>query len=169
MARNIELKTRLTDPEAAQRIALRLATEDLGLQEQLDTYFQSRHGRLKLREITGRPAQLVWYARPDQQGPKASDYLLVEVPQPDSLKAALSGALGVRCQVHKRRHVLLYHNVRIHLDEVTGLGRFLEFEAVVGGAIDDDAAQAQVDYLSAQFHIQDEDRLCGSYAEMLGG
>jgi len=34
--------------------------------------------------------------------------------------------------VSKRREIYLWHNVRIHLDAVTGLGSFVEFEAVLG-------------------------------------
>ena len=44
--------------------------------------------------------------------------------------AALSETLGVDVVVEKRRHLLLWETVRIHLDEVTGLGSFLELEAV---------------------------------------
>jgi adenylate cyclase class IV len=36
--------------------------------------------------------------------------------------------------VSKRREIYLWHNVRIHPDAVTGLGSFVEFEAVFGRA-----------------------------------
>ena len=42
------------------------------------------------------------------------------------LTVRLAEALGVRSVVRKRREIYLYHNVRIHLDEVCDLGRFLE-------------------------------------------
>ena len=101
-------------------------------QHQIDTYFHCRHGRLKLRQIDGLRAELVWYARPDEEGPKPSDYQLVPLQNPETLKAALAAALGVRAVVEKRREIFLYHSVRIHLDDVVGLGHFIEFEAVLG-------------------------------------
>ena len=165
--RNIELKARLADPRAARQTAEALATKRLGVQEQVDTYFPCPHGRLKLRQIDGLSSQLVWYARPDRQGPKASDYRLVPVSNPETLKAALTAALGVQCVVRKRREIFLYHNVRIHLDEVAGLGSFLEFEAVLGPEVDDTAGRAQVDELVARFGIGQADLLSGSYSDMI--
>ncbi len=165
--RNIEIKARLVDPASARRVAAAVATERLGVQEQVDTYFRCRQGRLKLREIQGLPAQLVCYARPDQLGPKASDYLLVPVPDPELLKRALTVALGIRGVIRKRREIFLYHNVRIHLDEVVGLGHFLEFEAVLGPEMDDGAGRAQVEGLLQRFAIDPADLLTGSYGDTL--
>ncbi len=165
--RNIELKARLTDLPAARRTAAALAADHAGTLEQVDTYFTGLHGRLKLRETVGGSAQLVWYSRPDERGPKASDYLLVPTEAPEALKAALSAAWGVRCVVRKRREVYLWGNVRIHLDEVESLGAFLEFEAVLGEEVGDAAGLAQVEELTARFAIRPQDLLSGSYADML--
>ncbi|MBN2474570.1 MAG: class IV adenylate cyclase [Pirellulales bacterium] len=168
MARNIELKARLNDPEAARKTAAAIATKRLGTQHQIDTYFACRHGRLKLRQIDGLSAQLIAYARPDRDGPKASDYRLVPVANPETLKAALAAALGVEVVVEKRREILLHENVRIHLDEVADLGHFLEFEAVLGPEVDDAAGRAQVERLMERFAIGQGDLLSGSYADMIG-
>lgn len=167
IVRNIELKARLEDLDAARKVAETIATERLGTQRQVDTYFHCKHGRLKLREINAQKAELVWYARGDQPGPKASDYQLVRVPDPAKLKAALTAALGIRGVVEKRREIFLHDNVRIHLDDVTGLGRFLEFEAVLGPGIDDAAGRAQLDRLIERFAIAEADLLPGSYGDTL--
>jgi adenylate cyclase class 2 len=167
VSRNIELKARVADFDAARTVARRIATEHLGTQRQVDTYFHCRHGRLKLREIEGSTGQLVGYARPDEPGPKASDYMLVPIADPGPLKATLAAALGVQCVVEKQREIFLFHNVRIHLDEVKGLGRFLEFEAVLGPEADDAEGRSQVDRLIAEFSIEPGDLLPGSYADML--
>jgi adenylate cyclase, class 2 len=166
--RNIELKARLGDLESARRVAGRIATERIGIEEQVDTYFDCRHGRLKLRQIDNLSAQLVGYARADRPEPKASDYQLVPIADPEALEAALSATLGVRCVVRKRREIFLYHNVRIHLDEVAGLGTFLEFEAVLGPDIDDSTGRAQLQELTSIFALDPADFLSGSYADMLG-
>jgi adenylate cyclase, class 2 len=165
--RNIELKSRLSDLEAAREVARAIATKQLGLQEQVDTYFHCPNGRLKLRQIEHSPAQLVWYARPDEAGPKASDYRLVPVNNPETLKAALADAYGIWCVVSKRREIYLYHNVRIHLDEVEDLGTFLEFEAVLGPKVDDEKGRAQLADLRQRFSISDADLLAVSYSDLL--
>lgn len=165
--RNIEIKARLADIEAAGKTAEEIATKRLGTQHQIDTYFDARHGRLKLRQIDGLSAQLVWYSRPDTEEPVASDYELVPVSNPETLKAALGAALGVRVVVEKYRHIFLWHNVRIHLDRVTSLGEFLEFEAVLGPGDDEPTAHDQVEQLLQRFGIGPGDLLSVSYADML--
>jgi predicted adenylyl cyclase CyaB len=75
--------------------------------------------------------------------------------------------LGVRGVVEKRREVYLWHNVRIHLDEVTGLGTFIEFEAVLGPEVDDARGRDQLADLSRRFGIAQGDLLAGSYGEMI--
>jgi adenylate cyclase, class 2 len=165
--RNIELKARLADYAAAKKAAETVATRRLGAQHQIDTYFHCRHGRLKLRQIDRLRAELVWYARADEHGPKPSDYQLVPLQHPETLKAALAAALGVRAVVEKHREIFLYHNVRIHLDEVVGLGQFIEFEAVLGGDADEAAGRAMLDTLMQHFAILPADLLAQSYGEMV--
>jgi adenylate cyclase class 2 len=167
LARNIELKARLHDLAAARNVAQRLATASLGIQQQTDTYFHCRRGRLKLREITGQIAQLVSYERADQVDAKGSDYQLIDVPDPAALKHALSAALGVRIVVAKRREIYLVDNVRVHLDEVAGLGEFLEFEAVLSPGRDDASGHQQLLELQAAFGIRPGDLLAVSYADLL--
>jgi predicted adenylyl cyclase CyaB len=166
-ARNVELKARIADLAFARTTAERLATEYLGVEHQRDTYFTCPRGRLKLREIEGRPAQLIYYERPDQAAAKASDYRLIEIVDAGALRDLLDSALGVTVIVEKNREILLYHNVRIHLDEVRRLGTFIEFEAVVGDAVNDTTAHEQVAWLQTQFHIDPTDLLSNSYGDML--
>ncbi len=165
--RNIELKARLDDLPAARRVAETLATQRLGIQEQIDTYFRCTTGRLKLRQISGQTAQLIWYMRPSDPRPKASDYYLVPAPQPETLVAALRSAMGIVSVVRKRREIYLWRNVRIHLDDVEGLGHFLEFEAVLSPEIDETAGRGQLQDLMAQFGIRPQDLLAGSYIDMI--
>jgi predicted adenylyl cyclase CyaB len=122
---------------------------------------------LKLREIDDDTAQLVGYFRPDGIEAKLSDYRLTEVQDAQSLKQTLAAALGVLIVVDKRREIFLYDNVRIHLDQVAGLGTFLEFEAVLSEQIDADHGQQQVAFLREQFGLLPADLLANSYAELL--
>jgi len=165
--RNIELKARLTDLGAAREVAEAVATQRLAVQHQVDTYFPCRQGRLKLRQTEGRSAQLVWYARADEPGPKPSRYVLVPVSHPETLKAALTAGFGVYCVVRKRREIFLYHNVRIHLDEVEGLGPFLEFEAVIGPDDDEATGYGRLEALARRFSVAAGQMVSGSYADML--
>jgi adenylate cyclase class 2 len=129
MARNIELKARDPDPAHSFQASLDLGAEDHGWLQQLDTYFRVPHGRLKLREQDER-AELIYYERSDQAIERESNYRIVPVHDPESLKDSLGAALGILVAVEKSRRLLIWRNVRIHLDEVPGLGSFIELEAV---------------------------------------
>ncbi len=168
MPRNIELKARVASLEAARQTAQRLTTRRLGILHQVDTYFNAPRGRLKLRQIELQPAELIAYSRSDAAAARVSDYTIVPVSNPETLKQALAAALGICAIVDKTREVFLYHNVRIHLDQVAGLGTFLEFEAVLGGEIDDSAGQAQVEWLCGQFGLAATDVVAESYGELIG-
>jgi homotetrameric cytidine deaminase len=136
--RNVEIKARDADPAATLERALALGASDEGVLVQRDTYFGGARGRLKLREEAGPPAraQLIAYARPDDDEARTSEYRLAEVGDPAALREALDAALGTRVVVDKRRRLLLYENVRIHLDEVEGLGSFVELEGVADAESD---------------------------------
>jgi homotetrameric cytidine deaminase len=167
--RNVELKARDDDPEATLAAALAHGAVDQGVLTQVDTYFAAREGRLKLREEDG-VGTLIPYARADEAVARTSTYHLVAVPDPTALKTALDGALGTVVVVEKFRRLLLWENVRIHLDAVEGLGTWLELEAVgVGGTDSSDLADEhrKVAELRAVLKIDDEDVAATGYAAML--
>jgi predicted adenylyl cyclase CyaB len=164
---NVELKVRLPSLDSARQTAQSLATDQLPDQDQIDTYFRCHHGRLKLREIEGAPAQLISYQRPDTTEAKASRYYLIDAPDPVAMLQGLTEALGVLVRVEKHREIYFYKNVRIHLDQVKRLGTFLEFEAVLEREEQIEQGEAVVTWLQEQFDIQGEDLLTSSYSDML--
>jgi len=127
--RNVELKGYDPDPAATLAAALALGATDHGVLHQRDTYFSARYGRVKLREQSG-GAQLIAYERADAARARPSSYHLVDVADPAALVAALDAALGVTVVVEKQRRLLIDDGVRIHLDDVAGLGAWVELEAV---------------------------------------
>ena len=167
-ARNVELKAHDPDPARTLERALAAGAEDRGLLRQRDTYFAVARGRLKLREEEPGGATLIAYERPDAAAERVSEYRLVPVGEPEGLRAALAAANGIAAVVVKRRHLLLWESVRIHLDEVRGLGSFLELEAVAEPGSDLGRERAQVAELRLALDIRDEDLREGSYADELG-
>jgi len=137
-----------------------------GVLTQRDTYFQARVGRLKLREETDTVPRLIAYDRSDRTGTRESRYRIVEVAQPDGLKAVLSATLGVEAVVAKQRRLFLWRGVRIHLDEVEGIGSFIEFEAIA--TVDSDLGKERktIETLRSGFEISDADLVKGSYCDL---
>jgi adenylate cyclase class IV len=165
--RNLEVKAIDPDPNATLAAALELGAEDQGLMRQRDTYFHAVIGRLKLREAPPRPAELIAYDRAELVGPKVSLYRIVPVADHIALIEALTDALGVRCVVEKARRLLLWRNVRIHLDRVTGLGHFVELEAVATAPGGLEVERDRVEQLRQVLGIADERLVARGYADLL--
>ncbi len=90
-------------------------------------------------------------------------YRIVEVPQAEELIAALSETLGIRVVVTKRRRLFFWQNVRIHLDQVEGLGSFIEFEAVATPDSDLSLETKRIERLQSQCELKDADLIGASY------
>lgn len=165
---NVEIKARDLDPEATAARCRALGAADHGVLEQRDTYFAGRRGRLKLREETGSGAELIAYRRPDGTEPEESAFIRAPAADPVALREALDAALGTTVVVVKRRRLFLWENVRIHLDDVEGLGTFLELEALVGPGLNDRAqAQDKVARLRSELAIRDDALVAVGYADLL--
>jgi len=164
--RNIELKARGPGPARSLQTALQMGASDEGWLHQADTYFRVRNGRLKLRE-EDTASHLISYERSDDAVARESHYRLVPVSDPAGLKDALSDALGVLVVVEKSRRLLLWHGVRIHLDEVRGLGSFIEIEAVADPASDLSAEHRRASELQDALAITSDRIVAFSYSDEL--
>ncbi|MEX0602487.1 MAG: class IV adenylate cyclase, partial [Bacteroidota bacterium] len=131
MPKNLELKARLHSLAPGLAACRTLGARKVGVLRQTDTYFRVSSGRLKLRECHGRPAELIYYRRPDRRGRRLSEYTILPLPQRGNLRSFFSNALAIIGTVKKERTLYVYRNARIHLDRVTGLGTFVEFEVLV--------------------------------------
>ena len=165
--RNLEVKAIDPDPHATLQAALDMGAEDRGLRLQRDTYFHAVIGRLKLREAPPNPAELIAYDRAELAGPKVSLYRVVQVADHLALIDALTDSLGVRCVVEKARRLLLWRNVRIHLDRVTGLGHFVELEAVATAPGGLEVERDRVEELRQLLGIADDRLVARGYADLV--
>ena len=167
MARNIEIKARSIDVDSQEHIASRLADSAPVLIEQEDTFFHVPRGRLKLRQFGDGTGELIEYDRPDSPEAKQSTYIRSPANEPHSLKAALAAALGVRAVVKKRRMLFLTDQARIHLDEVEGLGWFIELEIVLRPDQSETEGQVIADRLMSELGVESSDLVAGAYVDLL--
>jgi predicted adenylyl cyclase CyaB len=167
MAANIEIKARVDDFETMKTRAETLSEKPLTILPQEDTFFNTEKGRLKLRTLTPDQGYLIYYERPDQDGPKRSDYHLAETSEPEKLKTTLSLALGIRGVVRKTRYLYTVGQTRIHLDEVEGLGHVLELEVVMHEGQSDAEGQAIAIDLMRRLGVQEDALLEGAYMDLI--
>ncbi|HEX5683660.1 MAG TPA: class IV adenylate cyclase [Ideonella sp.] len=167
MARNIEIKARIASVQQllprAEALAGQVPTEI----RQDDTFFGCPNGRLKLRAFSAERGELIFYQRANQQGPKESFYMLSPTMSPDTLREALTLAWGQVGRVRKRRLLLLVGRTRVHLDEVEGLGDFMELEVVLRDDEPADAGIQEAHALMAQLGIEPSALVEGAYLDLL--
>lgn len=171
----VEIKARSSNLGAIRQIMTDRGARFIGKDHQIDTYFNVVEGRLKLRE--GKiENSLIYYQRNNQAGPKQSDVVLARVEPNPALKAVLQASNGIKVVVDKQREIWFDENVKFHLDEVVGLGTFVEIEAI--GSNDSDLSARELkeltDSLDKQcrhflklFGIVEDDLIDRSYSDLL--
>ncbi len=164
---NIEIKARCGDPQRIRDILSGHNADFRGVDEQLDTYFKVERGRLKLRQCNIENS-LIFYERADEAGPKQADVQLCRLAPGTALRDVLVAGLGVLVEVAKRREIYFIENVKFHIDEVEGLGGFVEIEAIdAEGTIGRQRLLEQCQRYMELLAIAEDDLIECSYSDML--
>lgn len=166
VSRNIEIKATVKSLENLIKKAKELSESSGLLLNQEDTFFTVPHGRLKLRS-ENTTSKLIYYERPDADGPKLSTYSICDVSDEQGLKNILTSALGVRGIVKKSRQLFLVGQTRIHVDSVEGLGDFMELEIVLTKDQSPEDGQIIANTLMDKLGIAKEDLISGAYMDLL--
>jgi predicted adenylyl cyclase CyaB len=165
MPRNFEIKAKVNDISLLEKIAIEIGARFDADFVQVDTYFDTWDGRLKMREFGNDRAELIFYRRVETSERRWSDYEVVQVCEPEKLKNLLAKIFGLKVVVEKRRKVYLYENARIHLDKVNGLGDFIEFEVMCDG--DEKQVEELMEFLIERFGLKQENFIKVSYSDLL--
>jgi predicted adenylyl cyclase CyaB len=167
MPANIEIKARVSDPATLLAKARALTDVEPEIILQTDTFFQAETGRLKVREFADGTGELISYHRPDAEGPKTSSYAISRTADAGVLRDVLAAVLPVRGVVRKKRLLLLAGRTRIHLDEVEGLGSFMELEVVLAEGDDQDGGEREAADLMERLGVTSGNLVSGAYIDLL--
>jgi adenylate cyclase class IV len=126
---NVEFKAELRDYDLARTLCAAQGATFICVLDQTDTYYRLPSGRLKKRETVGDAPEYIFYERENQSRPRLSRFTIYS--ESEALARFGATPLPVWVVVRKKRTLYLLGGVRIHLDDVEGLGRFIEFEAIV--------------------------------------
>jgi predicted adenylyl cyclase CyaB len=168
MTRNVEIKARVRDLAALRKRVVEMSASGPELLVQRDTFYTVLQGRLKLREFGDGTAELIYYERPDKAGPKTSKYTRAQISDAASTHEALGQVLETKAVVAKQREVFLAGTTRIHLDEVDGLGTFVELEVVLTEDETDSDGERMASVLMEQLGVRQEDLIEQAYVDLLG-
>ena len=164
--RNIEVKARLHDPAALALRLQQIPARFVASFRQRDVFFTTPQGRLKLR-FADNNAELIYYVRSDDAVVRGSDYQRQPVTDGAGLCAILEAALGSCGEVRKQRRLYLLDNIRIHLDEVDGLGSYMEVEAIIDAEHNEAACEQATQSLLKKLNIADTDFEARAYVDLL--
>ena len=167
MPRNIEIKARVPRPARLLDDILKIADRGPTVFSQDDTFFACPNGRLKLRMFSEAEGQLIFYRRDDQSGPKLSEYFMTATHEPEALRGVLALAYGTVGRVKKTRTLCFVGATRIHLDDVEGLGHFLELEVVLEPEQSIEDGEAIAEDLMKKLSVAPETLVKTAYVDLL--
>jgi adenylate cyclase class 2 len=165
----VEMKTKVNDLEGVRSKLSLLDAKYIGEFHQIDTYFETSEGRLKLRETNSQDyAEIIFYERPDIAKIKKSHILLIRARPPDIAKKLLDKFLPTKLVVEKTREIYTLEKIRVHLDQVKGLGAFVELERPTKDEIGEiNKSKSMLANIGAKLGFKDEDFEALSYADLL--
>lgn len=162
---NIEFKAELRNLAAARRQCEVLGAQRVRHMQQTDTYFRLPDGRLKKREVPGELTEWIFYHRQDRVSPRMSNYTILNDEQ--ARRRWGTHSLKPWLTVIKSRELWMLGDVRIHLDEVEGVGTFIEFEALVSRRFDVEMCHEAVRTLRETFTPLLGEPISKSYSDLV--
>jgi len=165
----VELKAKMKDIKEVKRRLSLLGAQHIGSFHQIDTYFKVHQGRLKIRETERRDgSDIIFYERPDVPNIKKSHVLLIQAQPTEIAKELLSKLFPTSIVVDKIREIYIFGEIRVHLDQVTQLGAFIELELPTTGRTEEiRKSESLLTDLSVKLGIKKEDLEALSYADLL--
>jgi predicted adenylyl cyclase CyaB len=164
---NVEIKARCSNLDRIRDLLKSKNADFKGIDHRVDTYFKVNSGRLKLRE-GNIENNLIYYERENTSGLKLSRVIFYKNNPELNLKEILTKSLGIIAVVDKHREIYFIDNVKFHLDNVRGLGTFVEIEAIdKDGSIGKEKLHNQCEYYVNLFHILKEELVDSSYSDIL--
>lgn len=167
--KNIELKVAVKDFKEITNSLKKNQADFKGKFSQVDTYYNFKNKRLKIRGIDHKIYQLITYYRYDQAGFKISDYTIKYLNQKELkyYKQHLGRLYGESVKVSKKRELWIYKNTRIHLDKIRGIGKFLELETVVNNSLDFKNLEEEHRKIINLLHLSHYKKINKSYSDLL--
>lgn len=161
---NIEFKAELRDLSLARALLRKIKATPIDTLHQTDTYYRLTEGRLKKRESAGHPTEFIFYHRENSPRARVSRFTIYSEKQ--ARQHFGETELPVLVRVVKTREVYMHSNVRIHLDQVDGLGTFIEFEALITAQTPERACHQSVELLKQALTPVMGELLSHSYCDM---
>lgn len=167
MYSDITIKAYCYEPAEAESILLGLGADYIGQDVQTDVYYETAQGQLKHRQGVIENV-LIHYNRVELGITMRTEVqLFLKNPSAATIASICEGK-NIISQVKKVRKIFFLDNVKFHLDQVEGLGTFIEIEAIdLEGTIGLEVLRQQCAFYKDQLQIDDEDLVHNAYTDLL--
>jgi adenylate cyclase class IV len=163
--RSIDLRAELRDPDLARAVCARAGGVCVVTLQQRDTYFRVPSGRLKRRESDEEEPEWIFSSRDDLLGPALCQF---RVYSEEEARAHFGLApLPVWMIVNMKRELWMTGGVRIALDDVEEVGRFLKLEAFITRRSPESACRRHVAKMLDDLRPALGELIAADYADLL--
>ncbi len=127
--KDFTLKAKLNDLEDVEKRLLKMNSKYVGLDKQVDNYFETTTGKLKLRQ--GNIEKLITHYERivEEDIEKTIVYRYEKNPSEDQINE-LRGTFRHLGTICKERKIYTVENIKIHLDKLPNGESFIEIEAI---------------------------------------
>lgn len=164
MPKNFEIKCRIRNLSAIKEILVSDRKYKYSFEKQRDIYYKVKSGRLKLRIINEKISDLIYYNRKEQNRERVSNFVISSTNNFKELNFIMTEQFEVMVIVNKKREIFVKDNIRIHLDTVNKLGKFLEIEIMFK---DLKKAKKLMEELKDLLRLNPKDFIKSSYSDLL--
>ncbi len=135
---------------------------------QIDKYYSIGKSRIKTRVINDKDFQLIFYKRENNKNSKLSHYKIFEFNfiSFKIVSFLLSTFLRQKTVVKKKRNLWIHKNTRIHLDNVEGLGNFIELETVINDFNTKEYQKEHTDMI-CRLNLNNFIKIADSYSDLM--
>jgi predicted adenylyl cyclase CyaB len=161
------MKAVLADRNAALAVAARLSASGPEIIHQEDIFFRCDGARVKLRIFAPDRGELIRYQRENVAAARCSRYSIARTSDPQILRDILTHTLGRLGTVKKTRTLYLVGQTRIHIDQVEGLGDFLELEVVLRPGQEEAEGKRIATELLREFGLGEQALIGDAYLDLL--
>lgn len=164
MKKNLEIKYKPGNSREISYITGLLKNYSHTTEKQTDIYYKTVRDRLKLRIINDTEGSLILYSRAEKKNKRISKYTISKTKDFRELDFILRKQFRVLVTVIKKREIYIHKNIRVHIDTVKGLGKFIEIEIIY-----DDISKAKdlMNYLVTELNLDENKFIKVSYSDLL--
>lgn len=161
--KDFTIKAKTDNPEAIEKLLIQMNANFLGLDMQIDYYFETEKGKLKYRQ--GTIENLITHYEREFRGgiEKTTVFRYDKNPTPEQITRLKTEKkqIGV---TEKERKIYWLNNIKIHLDRLPGGQCFIEIEAIDReNNFTDEELKSQLLAVKSMLHIQDHNLVKTGY------